>query len=94
MTQHSKFGVADSAADLYESNKAIMMLASDGFLLKREDRSQKDLPDPERNPVKLSGATIWKFRIVHTGDLSRYSIIRKFQTTVIDGKSDNILSAA
>ena len=31
------------AADLYESNKAIMKLVSDGFLLKREDRSQKDL---------------------------------------------------
>ena len=32
-----------SAADLYESNKAIMKLISDGFILKREDRSQKDL---------------------------------------------------
>jgi len=34
---------AYSGADLYESNKAIMKLVSDGFLLKREDRSQKDL---------------------------------------------------
>lgn len=34
---------AYSAADLYESNKAIMKLVSDGFLLKREDRTQKDL---------------------------------------------------
>ena len=32
-----------SAADLYSSNKAICKLISDGFLLKREDRSQKDL---------------------------------------------------
>ena len=32
-----------SAADLYESNKAIMKLVSDGFLLKREDRDKKDL---------------------------------------------------
>ncbi len=32
-----------SAADLYESNKSIMKMVSDGFLLKREDRSQKDL---------------------------------------------------
>ena len=32
-----------SSADLYESNKQIMMMVSDGFLLKREDRSQKDL---------------------------------------------------
>jgi hypothetical protein len=43
------------AADLYESNKAIMKLVSDGFLLKREDRSQKDLSNPDKNPVKLSG---------------------------------------
>lgn len=34
---------AFSAADLYESNKAIMKMVSDGFLLKREDRSKKDL---------------------------------------------------
>ena len=34
---------AYSAVDLYESNKAIMKLVSDGFLLKREDRDQKDL---------------------------------------------------
>ena len=32
-----------SSADLYESNKTIMKMVSDGFLLKREDRSQKDL---------------------------------------------------
>jgi len=32
-----------SASDLYESNKAIMKMVSDGFLFKRDDRSQKDL---------------------------------------------------
>jgi HsdR family type I site-specific deoxyribonuclease len=32
-----------AASDLYESNKAIMKLVSEGFILKREDRSQKDL---------------------------------------------------
>lgn len=32
-----------SSSDLYESNRAIMKMVSDGFLLKREDRSQKDL---------------------------------------------------
>ena len=32
-----------SSSDLYESNKAIMKMVSDGFLLKREDRNQKDL---------------------------------------------------
>jgi type I restriction enzyme, R subunit len=30
-------------SDLYSSNKAFMKLVSDGFLLKREDRDQKDL---------------------------------------------------
>lgn len=31
------------ASDLYGSNKAFMKLVSDGFLLKREDRNEKDL---------------------------------------------------
>src|SRR5689334_20165191 len=31
------------AAALYSSNKAIMKLVADGFALKREDRSKKDL---------------------------------------------------
>ena len=31
------------ASDLYESNKAIMKMISDGFLLKREDRTKKDI---------------------------------------------------
>ncbi len=31
------------SADLYDSNKAIHKLVADGFLLKREDRNQKDL---------------------------------------------------
>jgi type I restriction enzyme R subunit len=30
------------SSDLYETNKTIMKMVSDGFLLKREDRSQKD----------------------------------------------------
>jgi len=32
-----------SSADLYESNKKIMHWLSDGFILKREDRQQKDI---------------------------------------------------
>ena len=32
-----------NSADLYDSNKTICKLVADGFLLKREDRSQKDL---------------------------------------------------
>lgn len=32
-----------SSSDLYESNKSFLRLLSDGFILKREDRSQKDI---------------------------------------------------
>ncbi|WP_163516806.1 type I restriction endonuclease subunit R [Gelidibacter japonicus] len=32
-----------SSADLYETNKKIMQWLADGFILKREDRSQKDI---------------------------------------------------
>lgn len=32
-----------SATDLYESNKTFLKLLSDGFILKREDRNQKDI---------------------------------------------------
>ena len=31
------------SSDLYESNKVFMKMVSDGFLLKREDRNQKDI---------------------------------------------------
>lgn len=32
-----------SASDLYESNKTFLKILSDGFILKREDRNQKDI---------------------------------------------------
>ena len=32
-----------SSSDLYESNKIILRWLSDGFILKREDRDQKDI---------------------------------------------------
>ncbi|MDN3203782.1 type I restriction endonuclease subunit R [Algoriphagus sediminis] len=48
------------ASDLYETNKTIMHWVRDGFLLKREDRNQKDLfiqlidyEEPERNHFKF-----------------------------------------
>ena len=31
------------SSDLYESNKTFLKMLSDGFILKREDRSQKDI---------------------------------------------------
>lgn len=55
-TRYSKEGITDGeintillqlktlpASDLYESNKTIMRWLSDGFILKREDRNQKDI---------------------------------------------------
>ena len=49
-----------SASDLYESNKAIMKYVCDGYTLRREDRSQKDLyvqlidyNEPESNTFKV-----------------------------------------
>jgi type I restriction enzyme, R subunit len=32
-----------SSADLYETNKKIMQWLADGFILKQEDRNQKDI---------------------------------------------------
>ena len=32
-----------SDSDIYESNKSFIRMLSDGFILKREDRSQKDI---------------------------------------------------
>lgn len=50
-----------SSSDLYGSNKAIMKLIADGFPLKREDRSKKDLyihlidftPNSNKNNIKV-----------------------------------------
>jgi hypothetical protein len=67
---------------------------SDGFLLKREDRSQKDRSNPDRSRVKLSGATIRKFRIVRTEGSWHNSVVRIFQTTASDGESYNLPAAA
>ena len=56
MTKYASKGLSESeaksiilqlkslpASDLYESNKTIMRWLSDGFILKREDRNQKDI---------------------------------------------------
>lgn len=56
LTQYEAFGLTSSeadsiilqvkslpASDLYESNKTFLRILSDGFILKREDRNQKDL---------------------------------------------------
>ena len=56
-----------SSSDLYESNKAIMKLVSDGFPLKREDRSKKD---------------IWIYLIDYSeADKNAYKIVNQLEIT-------------
>jgi len=58
-----------TSSDIYESNKAFMKWVSDGFLLKREDRSKKDLfiqlidYSPSRNNI---------FKIVNQLEIQGY----------------------
>jgi len=85
---------AYSAADLYESNKAIMKLVADGFLLKREDHTQKDLGNPDSDGIKVSGATIRKFQMVRKEGSNHVPVVREFQTTASDSTNGKILSAA
>lgn len=58
-----------SSADLYESNKKIMQWLADGFILKREDRSQKDIHislidyaglDRQRQSENLDLLAVWE----------------------------------
>lgn len=52
------------ASDLYESNKAIMKKISDGFILKREDRSKKDL---YIQLIDYSG--LWRFKAMEQDEM-------------------------
>ena len=78
-----------AASDLYQSNKAIMKLISDGFILKREDRSQKDLyiqlidysrltifrnPDAEQLPTIVAEDTF-----VYGEDQNIYKFVNQFE---------------
>ena len=71
-----------------------MKLVSDGFLLKREDHTQKDLSNLDRNPLKLSEATIRKFRILRIEGARDSSVVRIFQTTDSDRKSFKLTQVA
>jgi type I restriction enzyme R subunit len=77
------------ASDLYESNKAIMKIVSDGFILKREDRSQKDLyiqlidysglaafKDP--NPEELT-QVLGDVPQTYKTDLNSYKFVNQFE---------------
>lgn len=66
------------ASDLYGSNKAFMKLVSDGFLLKREDRNQKDLF------IQLIDYT--------HGDRNRYKIVNQLEISGFENRiPDGIL---
>ena len=58
-----------SASDLYESNKAVMKLVSDGFGLKREDRSQKDI---HINLIDYSDSDNNNYKIVNQLEIYGY----------------------
>jgi len=64
------------SSDLYETNRVIMQKISDGFLLKREDRSQKDL---YIELIDYSSADNNIYKIVNQLE------IRGFETRIPDG---------
>jgi type I restriction enzyme, R subunit len=68
------------ASDLYESNKAIMKMVADGFLLKREDRSQKDLYIQLIDYKDLAA-----FRIPKAGEVA--TVVAESQATYGTGKN-------
>jgi len=77
------------AADLYDSNKRIHKLVSDGFLLKREDPTQKDLYiqliDYAGLPKqRLPGSDeveqiVVEERTVYDGGLNRYRVVNQLE---------------
>ncbi len=58
-----------SSTDLYASNKAIMKMVSDGFLFKRDDRSQKDILI---NLIDYSEANANTYRFVNQLEIYGY----------------------
>lgn len=64
------------ASDLYDSNKELMKLVSDGFLLKREDPNQKDI---YIQLIDYSATDANKFRIVNQME------IQGFEKRIPDG---------
>ena len=77
---------AYSAADLYESNKAIMKLVADGFLLKREDRNQKDL---YVQLIDYSALTWDRLPACHPSSVSQdHNTLEAFSTVVAEKLGD------
>jgi len=88
-----------SAADLYDSNKNIHKLVADGFLLKREDRSKKDLyvqlvdyaglPE-QRVPREGEVETLIAGPTAHYGDANIYRLVNQLE---IEGSGKRIPEA-
>ena len=86
------------ALDLYDSNKSIMKWVSDGFLLKREDHTQKDLyiqlidyqglpSEAEMLAVKRAAAHIAEAPAHYTPDANRYRMVNQLE---IEGSEKRI----
>ena len=86
------------ALDLYDSNKSIMKWVSDGFLLKREDHTQKDLyiqlidyqglpSEAEMLAVKRAATHIAEAPAHYTPDANRYRIVNQLE---IEGSEKRI----
>ena len=97
-----------NAADLYDSNKTICKWVSDGFLLKREDRNQKDLyiqlidyaglplgrGGQVEQPEELASAVAERFADYRTGGNSKDDNIYKIVNQLeIEGREKRIPDA-
>lgn len=81
-------------SDLYESNKTFMKMVSDGFLLKREDRNQKDIfiqlidySDKDNNSYKIVNQLAIKGYEMRIPDLILYInglplVVFEFKTAI------------
>jgi type I restriction enzyme R subunit len=82
------------SSDLYETNKVIMKMVCDGFLLKREDRSQKDFyvqlidySDEDKNTYKIVNQLAIKGYEMRIPDLILYInglplVVFEFKTAI------------
>lgn len=82
------------SSDLYESNKTFMKMVSDGFLLKREDRNQKDIfiqlidySDKDNNTYKIVNQLAIKGYEIRIPDLILYInglplVVFEFKTAI------------
>ena len=81
------------ASDLYESNKTFLRMLSDGFILKREDRSKKDIYiqfidyaglDPQRQPdpehlIKVASENKKEYDQANQTDKNIYKFVNQLE---------------